>query len=149
MSDDQPEQEAQGEPGRVSGTESGPLKPVERLFPFVMKARALIVGRDRLWRSRSKLQFVLITKDVSENSRAQILRDFAPYPILQHYVEADLLKYFGVKGGKVVGFTKSTLATSIYAELKQYRLNKPPLHPLKPGKSADPERATKASGSKT
>ncbi len=133
MNDEQrePGAEAETETRQGRGSEPGPLKPVERLFPFVVKSRGLIVGRDALWRSRSKLQFVLVTTDLSDNSRAQILRDFAPYPILQHYVEADLQKHFGVRGGKVVGFAKSTLATSIYAEMKAYRLNKPPLNPAK------------------
>lgn len=134
MSDDSPEFGTPGEPELTPGTEPGPTKPVERLFPFVMKARALIVGRERLWRSRSKLQFVLVTMDLSEKSRAQVLRDFAPYPIVQHYLEADLEKHFGVRGGKVVGFAKSTLAKSIYQEMKQYRLNKPPLQTRKSGK---------------
>lgn len=76
-------------------------------------------------RSRSKLHFILITHDLSENSRAQVLQDFAHYPVVQHYQEADLEKFFGVKGTKVVGFAKSGLAQSIYAELKPYRINQP------------------------
>jgi hypothetical protein len=108
-----------------------PAKPVERLFPFVLKSRALLVGRDTLARSKSKLHFVLITRDISEKSRQQILADFAPYPIVQHYTEADLEKEFHIKGAKVVGFAKSGLAQSIYAELKEHRINQP-LHPSKP-----------------
>ena len=48
-----------------------PAKPVERLFPFVIRSRALLVGRDALLRSKSKLHFILITLDVSEKSRAR------------------------------------------------------------------------------
>jgi hypothetical protein len=99
-------------------------KSVERLFPFVIKARALIVGRDTLARSKGRLHFVLMTTDVSENSRAQILKDFEHYPVVQHYTEADLEKHFGLKGTKVLGFAKSGLAQSIYAELKPHRINK-------------------------
>jgi len=33
--------------------------------------------------------------------------------------------WFGLKGTKVIGFKKSGLAQSIYAELKEHRLNKP------------------------
>jgi hypothetical protein len=102
-----------------------PGKSVERLFPFVLKARALIVGRDTLERSKSRLHFILITTDISENSRAQILKDYAHYPVVQHYTEADLEKYFGLKSTKLIGFAKSGLAQSIYAELKSYRINKP------------------------
>lgn len=102
-----------------------PAKPVQRLFPFVLRSRGLIVGRESLWRSRGKLHFVLITHEISEASRIEILKDFAPYPIVQHFTSEDLERHFNVKGAKVVGFTKSGLAQSIYAELKQYRLNKP------------------------
>ena len=100
-------------------------KPVERLFPFVMRSRALLVGRETLGRSKSRLHFVLITLDISEQSRAEVLSDFAHYPVVQLYTSAELEQYFGVKGAKVIGFQKSGLAQSIYAELKQHRLNKP------------------------
>ena len=103
----------------------GPAKPVERLFPFVMRSRILLVGRDTLRRSKSRLHFVLITRDISEQSRAEVLSDFAHYPVVQLYTSAELEQFFGVKGAKVIGFQKSGLAQSIYAELKQHRLNKP------------------------
>ena len=102
-----------------------PEKSVERLYPFVLKARALIVGRDVLARSKGRLHFVLITTDISDNSREQILRDFAHYPVVQYYAEADLEKHFRLKSTKLIGFAKSGLAQSIYAELKQHRINRP------------------------
>ena len=100
-------------------------KPVERLFPFVMRARSLLVGRDTLRRSKSKLHFVLITHDLSEQSRAEVHADFAHYPVVQHYTSEELERFFGLKGTKVIGFEKSGLAQSVYAELKEHRLNKP------------------------
>lgn len=103
---------------------SAKSKPVERLFPFVLRSRILIVGQDALWRSRHRLHFVLITRDLSDNSREEILSGFAPYPIVQHFSSADLEKSFGIKGAKVVGFQKSGLAQSIYAELREHRINK-------------------------
>ena len=103
----------------------GPSKPVERLFPFVLRAKILLVGRDTLRTNKGKLHFVLITKDISENVRAEILTDFKHYPVVQHYEPADLEKHFGITGAKTIGFTKSGLAQSIYAELKEYRINKP------------------------
>ena len=105
--------------------EPGSAKPVERLFPFVLRSRSLLIGRETLGRSKSRLHFVLITLDISEQSRAEVLSDFAHYPIVQLYTSAELEQYFGVKGAKVIGFQKSGLAQSIYAELKQHRLNKP------------------------
>lgn len=110
--------------------ESGAKKPVERLFPFVMRSQNLIVGRDNLSRSKSKLHFVLITNDLSEDSRKNILRDFSHYPVIQHYTSSDLEQFFAIKGAKVVGFHKSGLAQSIYAELKEHRINQP-MHPSK------------------
>ncbi len=100
-------------------------KPVERLFPFVLRSRILIVGRETLARSKSKLHFVLITHDLSEASRAEVLKQFLHYPVVQHYTSEDLEKFFGVKGTKLIGFQKSGLAQSIYAEMKHYRINQP------------------------
>jgi len=110
-----------------------PAKAVERLFPFVLRTRTLLVGRDTLRRSKGRLHFVLITRDLSENSRDQILEDFAHYPIVQHYAEADLEKFFHIEGAKVIGFAKSGLAQSIYAELKQHRINQPVTKSKSPG----------------
>lgn len=106
-------------------SESAPTKSVERLFPFVLKSRSLIVGRDTLARSKGRLHFVLITTDISENSREQVLKDFAHYPVVQHYTETEIEQFFQLKGTKVVGFAKSGLAQSIYAELKEHRINRP------------------------
>ena len=101
-----------------------PIRPVERLFPFVLRSRILIVGRDTLARSKSKLQFVLITHDLSETSRAEILSDFAHYPVVQNYTTKELEEFFGVKGTKVIGFEKSGLAQSLYEELKEHRIHR-------------------------
>lgn len=107
-----------------SDKEQIPSKPIERLFPFAIRARILIVGRDILARSKSRLHFVLITEDLSETSRAEILQEYSHYPIVQHYTMPQLDEYLGVKGTKVVGFRKSDLAKSIYSGLKAYRINK-------------------------
>ncbi len=109
-----------------------PARPVEQLFPFVLRSRILMVGRDTLARSKSKLHFVLITHDLSDASRAEILSDFAHYPVVQHYTSKELEKLFGIKGAKVIGFEKSGLAQSLYAELKAHRINRP-VEPSKGG----------------
>jgi hypothetical protein len=111
---------------------SQPVRPVERLFPFVLKTRGLVVGRDALRANRGKLHFVLITEDIGEANREEVLKDFTHYPVVQHFLAADLEKFFNVKGAKAVGFLKSGLAQSIYAELKEHRLNKPPHVPTPP-----------------
>jgi hypothetical protein len=130
-------QQLRTDPGnQISSTRSmqphglqAPAKPVERMFPFVLRARILLVGRETLRRSKGKLHFVLVTEDLSESSRAEVLKDFAHYPVVQRYTSAEVEQFFRLKGTKVVGFTKSGLAQSIYAELKQHRLNKPPVKP--------------------
>jgi hypothetical protein len=116
---------------RESG--QGDRKPVERMFPFVIRSRILIAGRDKLRRSKSRLHFVLITHDLSENSRAEILKEFEHYPVVQHYTSSDLDKHFDLKAAKVVGFAKSGLAQSIYRELKEHRVNRKSAESLPPG----------------
>lgn len=117
-------------------------KPVERMFPFVLRSRALIVGREKLARSKSKLHFVLITLDLSAGSRAEILREFDAYPIVERYRSQDLETFFQIKGAKVIGFQKSGLAQSIYAELKQYRVNrKPVVNASQPAEGAAEEKS--------
>jgi hypothetical protein len=80
-----------------------PEHRVTRLFPFVLKTRALLV----------------------EAAREQVLKDFIYYPVVQYFHSSELEKYFNVKGAKAVGFLKSGLAQSIYAELKEFRINQP------------------------
>ena len=110
-------------------------KLVERLFPFVLKSRILLIGRDRLRHSKSNLHFVLVTTDISDTSREEILTDFNHYPIVQRYTSDELTTFFGIKGAKVVGFAKSGLAQSIYAEMREHRINKP----LPTDKKRDPK----------
>jgi hypothetical protein len=116
-----------------SVTGEAKAKAVERLFPFVVRARKLIVGREALARSRRRLHSVLITEDISENSKDEVLREFSDYPVVQKYTSAQLAEYFGVRNAKVIGFEKSSLAKSIYAELKGCRLNAPEAGPAEDG----------------
>lgn len=120
-------------------------KPVERLFPFVLKSRTLLVGRDTLRRSKGKLHFVLMTTDISDGSREEILKDFAHYPVVQKYTSADLDTHFGIKGAKVIGFSKSGLAQSIYAEMKDSRINQPLVKPKRDESLPTPPNGQKAS----
>ncbi len=123
---------AQPESSALSNPDA--TNPVARLFPFVLRARLLLVGRDKLKRSKSKLHFVLITEDIAEGIRAEVLADFTHYPVVQHFTAADLERFFGIRGAKVIGFAKSGLAQSIYAELKAHRLNRAVTKP-KPAES--------------
>jgi hypothetical protein len=107
------------------------------MFPFVLRARILIPGREVLRRSKRNLHFVLVTRDLSENSRNEILSEFTHYPVVQHFSSEDLEKFFRLKGAKVVGFAKSSLAQSIYAELKEHRINRPATDVKTPPEAAD------------
>jgi hypothetical protein len=98
---------------------------VERLFPFVVRSRKFLVGRESLAHNRRRLHSVLIATDISENSKAEILREFADYPIMQKYTSAEMERFFAVRNAKVIGFEKSSLAKSIYGGLKEFRLNTP------------------------
>ena len=111
--------------------DSAPAKNVERLFPFVLKTRGLVIGREALRANKGKLHFVLITTDIAESSREEVLKDFIHYPVVQHFTAAELETFFKAKGFKAVGFLKSGLAQSIYAELKAHRINRP-FVPTKP-----------------
>ena len=75
---------------------------------------------------------MLIATDIAETSRVEVLKDFSFYPVVQHFTGADFERFFAVKGAKAIGFVKSGLAQSIYAELKAFRLNKPPNVPTPP-----------------
>ncbi len=128
-----------------STPEPEPTSAVERLFPFVLKTRGLVIGRESLFANKGKLHFVLITEDIAAEHRDEVLKNFAHYPVVQHYQQPDLEKFFNVKGAKAVGFLKSGLAQSIYAELKSYRINRP-LHPAQPsGSPPTPPSGRKAS----
>lgn len=101
-------------------------KPVERLYPFVVRSGILLLGRGHIARSKSRLHFVLLATDLSENSRKEMLKVFSDYPVVQRYSSEELTRHFGVCGTKVLGFAKSELAKEVYRGLKPWRLNLPP-----------------------
>ena len=98
-------------------------KSVKRLFPFVLRSRIHIVGRQRIEKSKHNLQWILITEDISENSESEILLAFKHYPVVKHFSSGEIEELLDLKGTKVVGFKKSDLAKSIYSELKEFRIN--------------------------
>jgi hypothetical protein len=98
---------------------------VGQLFERALQSKLLLIGRETLRRSKSRLHFVLITTDIIANHREEVLADFKHYPVVQHFTAADFERLFQIKGAKTVGFAKSELAKSIYAELKPHRINEP------------------------
>ena len=109
----------------------------ERLFPFAIKARLLVVGRQRLQHDRKKLQFLLLTTDISENSRREMLKGVAPLPVVQHYTSAEVEKLLQLKGTKVLGFRQSPLSRTIFEGLQEFVIQTPP--PLDPDPDPDPD----------
>lgn len=105
-----------------------PAPRIEQLLEIAVSSKLLLIGRDTLRRSKSHLHFVLIATDIIPNHRDEVLADFKHYPVVQHFKAADFERLFQIKGAKTVGFAKSELAKSIYAELKVHRINQP-LHP--------------------
>ncbi len=85
------------------------MEPFEKLAPFMVRARIVVVGRERLARLRKKLAFVLVTEDISANSLRKILECF-PCDVVRVFLAPDLERMFGYRNTKVVGFRRSDLA---------------------------------------
>ena len=99
------------------------MERLRKLAPFMLRARAVEVGRDRLSQIRNRLAFLLITEDLSENSRKKMLEDF-PCPVYQCLTSADIEELFGFRGTKVLGFRRSPLSVSVLGELKGFLVNR-------------------------
>jgi hypothetical protein len=112
----------------MSGEEPKPL--IEQLLALAQESRLLLIGREAVRKNKSHLHFVLIATDIIANHREEVLAENKHYPVVQHFTAADFARLFQIEGAKTVGFAKSELAKSIYAELKAYRINAP-LHPSK------------------
>ncbi len=116
-----------------------PTASVEQMFPYAVSGRLLLIGREALRSNKGRLHFVLIATDIIPAHREEVLRDLRHYPIVQHYTAAELARFFECPGAKSIGFMKSSLAQSIYAGLKQYRINKPPAGPTPPKTAKAPK----------
>lgn len=88
------------------------LSQLKKLAPFVVRAGLAETGRQRLLQHRNKLAFMLITEDISENSREETLKDF-PCPIYQALTMADMAELFHLQGTKVVGFRRNVLSSQV------------------------------------
>ena len=93
---------------------------VEKLLPFVLRAKLLVMGRERLRRLRKRLHFVWISTDISENSRREILRDLAGCPVVQAGRSSDFEEWLGLHNTKVLGLRKSSLAREVFRHLKPW-----------------------------
>ena len=95
-----------------------------RLAPFVLRSRAVSTGREKLLQHRNQLAFLLVTEDLSDNSRREVLRDF-PCPIYQGLTAEQVDTLFGFHNTKLLGFARGSLASQVQALLKGRRLVAP------------------------
>ena len=93
-----------------------------RLAPMAARAGVVHTGRHRLSRLSRKLRFILVTQDISANSRREILALSAGVPVVQLLGSADIEELFGMRGTKVVGFVNSSIADSLYRLVKDARI---------------------------
>jgi len=99
---------------------------VETMLGFCLRSNNFMLGRERIFKSRSNLQFIWITEDTSENSKNEILEKFTDYPIICFSQSETLSKVVRISNAKILGFKKSQLSKSIYQAMKSYRINLPP-----------------------
>lgn len=103
---------------QVGGDAKEDRPPVERLFPFVRRARLAVAGEPLLLKLRKHLHFLLVTEDLSPKRLEHVLRRFEGVPVLQYMDVKDVEAHFDFRNTKMVGFKKSALAASVYRELK-------------------------------
>jgi len=114
-----------GRDGSEDGVNEVDQTKLVTLIGFSLRSGNIILGRDRIFRSRHMLQFVWLSNDLSENSKDEVLDNFSHYPIICYQSSLVLSEWIQGNGCKVVGFKKSSLSSSIYSMLKQFRLNPP------------------------
>ncbi|MCQ2397476.1 MAG: Gfo/Idh/MocA family oxidoreductase [Lentisphaeria bacterium] len=88
------------------------LAQLKKLAPFAVRAGIAETGRQRLLQHRNKLAFILITEDISDNSRDEAISDF-PCPIYKALTMENIAELFGFKGTKMVGFRRNVLSSQI------------------------------------
>ncbi len=97
---------------------------IAHLAPFVLRARAVATGREKLLQHRNQLAFIVVTEDLSENSRHEVLREF-PCPIYQALTAEQVEQLFHLHNTKMLGFARGSLAAQIQQLLKGRRLVAP------------------------
>ncbi|NMA43079.1 MAG: hypothetical protein GX946_06835 [Oligosphaeraceae bacterium] len=99
------------------------LSSFERLAPFMLRSGIVQVGRQRLSQLRKRLAFILISEDISENSRKEFLWDYS-CPVFQCLKSDDFARIFNYRGTKALGFLRSPLSTKAMQDLKAFKLKR-------------------------
>ena len=108
------------------------------LASFARRAHLFVTGREKLHRSARGLAFVLITEDISENSRRETL-ERCNCPIYQALTTDDVKNLFGLENAKIVGFRKNGLSDNLARHLQPFlvvpqpRQQAPSTHPKQQG----------------
>lgn len=88
------------------------LQQLKKLAPFVVRSHATVTGRQKLVQLQRKLAFVLMTVDVSENSRKEVQNGLS-CPVYQALTMAEVEELFHLTNTKILGFPLGGLATSL------------------------------------
>ena len=105
-----------------------------KLAPFCRKAGIVVTGRERMARLGGKLGFVVITRDLSANSRKEALQRYA-CPIAEWGTPAEMKALFGLDNAKIVGFLAHPLSKKLFEDFKPFVIAREML-PSRPGRAA-------------
>ena len=100
------------------------METFKKLAPFLRRAGVVEIGRERLLQIRKRLAYVLISTDISENSRKMVLESF-PCPVYQCLTSEEIESLLGYRGTKLLGFHRSPLANSVLPDLRPHRVTLP------------------------
>lgn len=83
-----------------------------KFAPFLLRSRAVVVGRPRLLQMRRRLEFVLFARDLSENSRHKLGEQF-DCPVIETLDSRRIEELFGFRNTKVLGFRRCDLSRQV------------------------------------
>lgn len=99
------------------------METLAKIAPFMRKAGVVVVGRERLLQLRNRLAYVLITNDISENTRQMVVETFK-CPVYQCLTSEDIEKLFNYKGTKLLGFRRSPMSNAVLADIRPFIVKK-------------------------
>jgi hypothetical protein len=94
------------------------IRMLTKLAPFLLRTRAVVVGRPRLQQVRKRLEFVLFAHDLSANSRDKLTGQF-DCPIIHALNSREIEELFGFKNTKVLGFRRGDLSRQVLKQLRR------------------------------
>ena len=107
------------------------METLTKLAPFLLRARVLEVGRERLAQVKKKLAYLLVTTDLSPNSLREVLTGYS-CPVYQCLTAEDVERLFGFHNTKILGFHRGPLATSVLPDLRPFAVARPKTADMSP-----------------